>query len=113
MEHAEGQQHPISIYFIVWGLLFVFSAASYAVDYYQLHGMTRWSLVLIFMVIKAAMITAYFMHMRWERLAMVLAILLPPLFIVVFMGLMTSEGHHTQSVRNLYFAQEKFVPEHP
>ena len=31
-EHAEGQQHPISIYLWIWLLLFVFSALSYWVD---------------------------------------------------------------------------------
>jgi cytochrome c oxidase subunit IV len=34
----EGQQHPIAIYFWIWGLLFVLSAFSYAVDYFHLQG---------------------------------------------------------------------------
>lgn len=112
MDHVEGQQHPISIYFTVWGLLFVLSAASYAVDYYQLQGYLRWSLVLFFMIVKAGVITAYFMHMRWERLALVYGILLPPIFVVVFMALMSSEGSHTAEVRETFFVQEKFVPKH-
>ncbi len=39
--HAEGQQHPLKLYFLVWGLLFVLSAFSYLVDYAGLQGMLR------------------------------------------------------------------------
>ncbi|MFX4404539.1 hypothetical protein ABTA52_19480, partial [Acinetobacter baumannii] len=49
--HAEGQQHPIKLYLVVWGWLFVLSACSYAVDYFNLHGYLRWTLILVFMVL--------------------------------------------------------------
>ena len=39
--HAEGQQHPIKLYLVIWGWLFVLSACSYAVDYFQLQGLLR------------------------------------------------------------------------
>jgi cytochrome c oxidase subunit IV len=67
LEHAQGQQHPISVYFTVWGLLFVLSTLSYLVDYLHLQGYLRWSLILVFMLMKAGLIVAVFMHMRWER----------------------------------------------
>ena len=48
---AEGtQQHPLKIYFQVWILLFVFSAFSYMVDWYQFEGYLRWGLILFFMI---------------------------------------------------------------
>ena len=72
---AEGQQHPIKIYLWIWLLLFVFSAFSYMVDYFQLQGYLRWTLIIIFMLLKAGFIVAIFMHMAWERLALKLAIL--------------------------------------
>ncbi len=43
---AEGQQHPLKIYFWIWVLLFVLSTASYLVDYFHLHGMFRWALII-------------------------------------------------------------------
>ena len=82
--HDEGQQHPLGIYFKIWGWLFVLSAASYAVDYFQLEGMLRWSLILIFMTLKAGLIVAVFMHMLWERLALLYAITVPPILVLVF-----------------------------
>ena len=93
--HAEGQQHPIRIYLWIWALLFVFSTFSYLVDYFQLHGMLRWSLIILFMLVKAGFIVAIFMLMRWERLALKFAILIPPLCLLILIGLMAIEGQHT------------------
>lgn len=101
--HAEGQQHPIRIYLIIWALLFVFSFFSYMVDYFQLQGMLRWSLILIFMFLKAGFIVAIFMHMAWERLALKLAILLPALCLLVLVGFMAVEGLHTFLTRMASF----------
>src|SRR5215208_6062192 len=80
--HAKGQQHPIKLYLVVWGWLFVLSTCSYLVDYFGLHGYLRWSLILLFMVLKAGLIVAVFMHMAWERLALAYAILLPPVLVL-------------------------------
>lgn len=104
MAHAEGQQHPIGLYLAVWGLLFVLSAFSYLVDYFHLQGHLRWSLILLFMMLKAGLIVAVFMHMRWERLAMMYAILLPPVLVLVFVALMTFEADYTVLTRGTFFA---------
>jgi cytochrome c oxidase subunit 4 len=102
---TEGQQqHPISVYFWIWGLLFVLSAASYMVDYMQLQGYLRWSLIILFMLLKSGLIVAIFMHMFWERLAIVYAILVPPLVIFVLILLMALEGNYTEFTRELFFS---------
>lgn len=106
MSTEEGQQHPISIYFWIWGLLFVLSAASYMVDYLQFQGYLRWSLIIIFMLLKAGLIVAIFMHMMWERLALVYAILVPPLVILVLIGLMAAEADYTWLTRLTFFATD-------
>jgi cytochrome c oxidase subunit 4 len=103
MAHVEGQQHPIGLYLAVWGLLFVLSAFSYLVDYFHLQGYLRWSLILVFMMMKAGLIVAVFMHMRWERLALAYAILLPPVLVLVFVGLMTFEADYTVLTRGTFF----------
>ena len=96
-------RHPIKLYLLVWGLLFVLSAFSYMVDYFQLQGLLRWALIIAFMLLKAGLIVAVFMHMAWERLALVYAILLPPLALLVLVGLMALEGGHTFLTRMLFF----------
>lgn len=104
-EHAEGQQHPIRLYLMIWLLLFVFSAFSYMVDYFQLQGPLRWTLILIFMFLKASFIIAVFMHMAWERLALKLAILVPPLTLLVLIALMAIEGDYTFLTRMASFVK--------
>ncbi|RCW79847.1 cytochrome C oxidase subunit IV family protein [Phyllobacterium bourgognense] len=101
--HTEHQEHPIKLYLVVWGLLFVLSLFSYMVDYIGLHGYLRWSLILLFMILKAGLIVAIFMHMAWERLALIYAILLPPVLVLVFVALMVSESHYVLLSRMTFF----------
>ncbi len=98
------QQHPISLYLKVWGLLFVLSTLSYLVDYFHFQGLFRWSLIVTFMLLKAGLIVSIFMHMAWERLAMVYAILVPPLCLLVLVGLMTAEADYILLRRLFFFA---------
>jgi cytochrome c oxidase subunit IV len=105
MEHAQGQQHPISLYLKIWGLLFVLSTLSYLVDYFHFHGYLRWSLIITFMLLKAGLIVSIFMHMAWERLAMVYAILVPPLCLLVLVGLMATEADYVFLSRVISFGQ--------
>ncbi|HEV2747283.1 MAG TPA: cytochrome C oxidase subunit IV family protein [Allosphingosinicella sp.] len=101
--HDAGQQHPLGVYFKVWGLLFVLSALSYAVDYFQAEGVMRWVLILLFMFLKAGLIIAIFMHMAWERLALIYAILVPPLALLTLVWLMLIESDYTFWTRILFF----------
>src|SRR5262245_5830423 len=89
------QEHPIKVYLVVWAWLFILSAGSYMVDYFHVQGYLRWTLILIFMMLKAGLIVAVFMHMAWERLAMVYAIIVPPVFVLVFVAIMVFESEYT------------------
>jgi caa(3)-type oxidase subunit IV len=104
MATHEGTQHPISTYLWIWLLLFVLSTFSYMVDYFHLQGALRWSLIILFMLLKAGFIVAIFMHMKWERLALKLAILVPPLCLLVLIALMTIEGDYTFLTRSTLFS---------
>jgi len=107
--HESGhQQHPLGIYLWIWVLLFVLSFFSYMVDYLHFQGLLRWSLILLFMFLKAGFIVAIFMHMAWERLALILAILVPPMCLLVFIGLMAIEGEYTVFTRLVSFSQVVF-----
>jgi cytochrome c oxidase subunit IV len=100
---AHRQQHSISVYLKIWGLLFVLSTLSYLVDYFRVEGLTRWVLIVALMIAKAGLIVSVFMHLMWERLALVYAILMPPLALLVLMVLMAAEAHHTFAMRTLFF----------
>ena len=98
-------QHPIGIYLKVWILLFVLSAFSYMVDYFDFQGMIRWTLIIIFMLLKAGFIIAVFMHVMWERMALISAILGPPVVLLVLIGLMASEADYVFGTSVDYLGQ--------
>ena len=100
--HEPGQQHPIRVYLIVWGYLFVLSTMSYLVDYFHLQGALRWTLIITFMILKAGLIVSIFMHMAWERLALVYAILVPPLALGTLILLMSIESGYTFWTRIIF-----------
>lgn len=105
MEQAETQQqqHPIGIYLWVWFLLFILSALSYMVDYIQMEGFIKYFMITLFMMLKAGLIVAVFMHMMWERLSLQSAILVPTGVIGFLMILMLLEAKYTFLTRLQYF----------
>ncbi|HEY5568282.1 MAG TPA: cytochrome C oxidase subunit IV family protein [Gammaproteobacteria bacterium] len=104
MAHVEGQQHPLKIYFWIWGLLFLLSAFSYGTDFLP-DGYFRLGLILLFMLLKAGFIVAIFMHMAWERVALICAIIGPPTVLLVLIGLMAVEGDYTVLTRLDFFSE--------
>ena len=102
-EGHESSQHPIGVYLNVWILLFVLSTFSYLVDYFDLQGFLRWGLIIFFMLLKAGFIVAVFMHLKWERIALISAILAPPAALLVLIGFMVSEGEYVFDKRVDFF----------
>jgi len=101
---TQGQQHPIGLYLKIWALLFVLSTLSYLVDFLGFEGYLRWFLIIIFMLLKAGLIMSIFMHLYWERLALVYTILLPPLALLVLVALMSSEADYIFLIRGTFFS---------
>jgi caa(3)-type oxidase subunit IV len=105
MSEVAGQQHPIGIYLKVWLLLFVLSTFSYLVDFFQVQGYLRWTLILIFMFLKAGFILAIFMHVSWERLSLKYVLFVPLIAIAVLIMLMSIEGDYTYATRGIFFGR--------
>ena len=97
------ETHSIGVYLWIWGLLFVFSTFSYMVDWYNFQGLLRWSLIIFFMLLKACLIMAIFMHLYWERWAIVNVLLWPMTLIGVLIAIMVSESYYTFFTRLFYF----------
>ena len=95
--------HKIGIYLWIWGLLFVLSFFSYMVDWLEFQGLLRWTLIVTFMLLKAGLIMSIFMHLFWERYAIVNVLLWPMTAIACFIGLMATEGYYTVFTRLFYF----------
>jgi len=104
MASDSGQQHPLRAYLIVWFWLFVLSVLSYLVDISPLPDLPRWSLITFLMLLKAGLIIAVFMHMVWERMAIVTAVLVPTGVLVFLMLLIALEGFHILDARLSFFS---------
>jgi len=109
---ADGQQHPLKVYWIMWGALFVLSGFSYWTDFWD-DGIFRTGAILLFMMLKAGGIVLIFMHMGWERPALKIAILGPPVAILVLIWLMAYEGLYIEDTRTEYYGESTFEPETP
>ena len=103
--HGEVQFHPIGVYLRVWALLFVLSALSYLVDIFEVQVVLKRFLITAFALLKAGLIVAIFMHMKFERLSLVYAILLPPLLLLALVGFLTAEGEYVSWLRQAIFGR--------
>lgn len=106
MSTEVGQQHPLGLYLKIWILLFILSTLSYMVDYIGFQGYLRWSLIIIFMLLKAGFIISIFMHVMWERMALVMTILGPPILLLFLIAAMALEGNYTFGARVNYFGAD-------
>jgi len=114
MSEEVGQQHPLGIYLKIWILLFVLSTFSYLVDFFHVQGYMRWTLVIIFMLLKAGFIMAIFMHLQWERTALRYVLLGPPVVLLVLVLFMAIEGVYTNDSRETFFSESdsEFIEPH-
>ena len=106
MSAEAGQQHPLGIYYKIWTLLFFLSGCSYAVDFFEVQGAWRWTLVILFMALKAGFIVSIFMHAVWERMALVFTILGPPMVLLLLIAFITIEGNYTSRTRYTYMGHD-------
>lgn len=83
LEPASHRYAPIKVYLMVWFWLFVLSFTAYLVELISeathLVLWFKWSLLVLIALMKGGLIVAYFMHLRFERLSLVYAIVVPSL----------------------------------
>lgn len=78
--HAEGSR----LYLIVWFWLLALTVVEVILAYRQLPIETMLVLLMSLSIVKAALIIAYFMHLRFERRSLALT-LMPPLVICIIL----------------------------
>lgn len=83
---------PIRTYLTVWGWLFVLSALAYFVDIVHITGWIKAVLLTVLALMKAGLIVAFFMHLRFERLTLIYAILAPLVLLVAMIVGLVPDG---------------------
>jgi cytochrome c oxidase subunit 4 len=113
MAQEHGQQPLMATYVKVWGLLFVLAAASYSVGYFQVQPPLRWILLVVLMLLQAGLIVSVLMHLVWERLALMYAILVPPVLLLTLIGIGAIDGLYAYTIRNTFFPSEATLATEP
>lgn len=79
----------MKVYLTVWFWLFVLSFSAYFIDLLNLPFAFKAILLVAVALMKAGLIVAYFLHLKFEKLNLVYAILLPLiLFIALAAGIL-------------------------
>lgn len=68
----------------------------------DMHVALHWvnPVYIVLTLLKAYFIVAFFMHLKFEKLGMALAIVLPILFIIGLILVLTNEGHYWVDLRH-------------
>lgn len=83
---------PTRVYLVVWGWLFVLSAIAYFIDIWHVSQPFKAILLIAVALMKAGLIVAYFMHLRFERLNLIYAILAPLILLVAMVAGFLPDG---------------------
>lgn len=79
-EHAHGGTNRENI--VIWGGLLLLTAVEVVLAYIHINPILMLIILMLLSVVKAALIVAYFMHLKFERMSLVLTIV--PTLIILF-----------------------------
>jgi len=99
MEHAETAGNKIV--FSVWFGLLGLTVLEVILAYRQLPLETMLSLLMVLSVIKAALIIAYFMHLRYERASLFVTLIPALVFILIMMTVIFADSSRLAHMRSL------------
>ena len=79
-EHSHG---GLRLYLSVWTYLLVLTAIEVVLAYVQIFSLTGMLIILMLLsLVKAALIVAYFMHLRFEKVSLIVS-LIPAVVVVI------------------------------
>jgi cytochrome c oxidase subunit IV len=99
MEHAETAGNKII--FSVWFGLLGLTALEVILAYRQLPLQTMLSVLMVLSVIKAALIIAYFMHLRYEQPSLFVTLIPALVFILIMMTVIFADSSRLAHMRSL------------
>jgi len=99
MEHSETA--GLKVIFSVWFGLLGLSICEVILAYRALSLGTMLSLLMGLSIIKAALIIAYFMHLRYEQSSLIVTLIPPLIFVLVMMTVFFADGSRLAHMRSL------------
>jgi cytochrome c oxidase subunit IV len=98
--HDDGMGHPLPAWLLlaVFGALIVFTVLTVSVTKFDLGGQGNFIVAMIIATIKAGLVMAYFMHLRWDNRLNVLIFLSSFLFVSLFLTMALTDRQEYQKL---------------
>lgn len=93
--HTAGHEHEggsMTVIFVVWGSLLFLTLVETFLAYQQLELKTMLAILMTLSIVKASLIIAYFMHLRYERRSLVLTLMPALVFVIGMMFVVFPDG---------------------
>ena len=105
--HHEGEEHESMTKKKIWGVFWIllgittieFIIALYLVPHEYMSYHSANPIYIVLTLAKAFYIVGYFMHLKFEKVGLVFAIIVPVLFIIGLILVLTNESHHWIDLR--------------
>jgi len=96
-EHAHGGSNKENV--IIWGGLLFLTAVEVFLAYIHIQPLLMLIILMLLSIVKAALIVAYFMHLKFERMSLILTIV--PTLIVLFclFAILFPDGNRLRHLR--------------
>ena len=101
-DHGEGMtaKKIWKVFFILLGITVIeFFIALYCVPHHVFSISVANPIYIVLTLAKAFYIVAYFMHLKFEKVGLVYSIIVPILFIIGLILVLTNESHHWIGLR--------------
>ncbi|NCD70525.1 cytochrome C oxidase subunit IV family protein [Mucilaginibacter agri] len=105
--HHEGEEHGSMTKKKIWGVFWIllgittieFIIALYLVPHGIIPLKAANPVYIVLTLFKAFYIIAYFMHLKFEKVGLIYAVVVPVLFIIGLILVLTNESHHWIDLR--------------
>ena len=101
--HGGGNRENV----VIWGGLLGLTAVEVVLAYIHLHAALMLTILMLLSIVKAALIVAYFMHLKFERFSLVMTIV--PTLIVLFLlfGIFFPDSRRAHDLRPAMEVQQQ------
>jgi cytochrome c oxidase subunit IV len=104
--HDHGLAHttPVSLLFIILGLLLALTIATVAVTAIDLGAQGNLIVAMVIATVKAALVCTFFMHLLWDKKFNTILFLTSVLFLILFLSMSTADRSEYQHDVDAYRA---------
>jgi cytochrome c oxidase subunit IV len=92
MTDTAHQSHSKKTYIKVWMWLLFITLAGFIISPLQLPGAVHTFLIVMVALMKAGLIVAFFMHLKFEKIGLIYSILLPLILLIALVVALLYEG---------------------